>query len=272
MSVEINLEDLRKRWSTYFGPFYSVIYSSFFIFFYFVLSFFLRRESSNAIKFIILSICTLIFNGILLIGITTFLRLPERIVFPIAWFFPLSFLLLATLFKNEDDKFQFKIKSVLNLFFMAIFFIAILLPSINHLYSLRINPAYTSFWGQQKLFYEKVAGSKVLVGNASQFKSIWSNPYLKRTENTNLSIYPLGWYTFSPYWTQRGKLFGINESAIGHQLVDNPNLLWVSDDEVVKDVIALLSTQKSSQIDFEKLDSISFDYRDYNIYSLVENP
>jgi hypothetical protein len=272
MSVEINLEDLRKRWSTYFGPFYSVIYSSFFIFFYFVLSFFLRRESSNAIKFIILSICTLIFNGILLIGITTFLRLPERIVFPIAWFFPLSILLLATLFKNEDDKFQFKMKSVLNLFCMAIFFIAILLPSINHLYSLKINPAYTSFWGQQKLFYEKVAGSKVLVGNASQFKSIWSNPYLKRTENTNLSIYPLGWYTFSPYWTQRGKLFGINESAIGHQLVDNPNLLWVSDDEVVKDLIALISTQKSSQIDYEKLDSISFDYRDYNIYSLVENP
>jgi hypothetical protein len=214
----------------------------------------------------------LIFNGILLIGITTFLRLPERIVFPIAWFFPLSILLLATLFKNEDDKFQFKMKSVLNLFCMAIFFIAILLPSINHLYSLKINPAYTSFWGQQKLFYEKVAGSKVLVGNASQFKSIWSNPYLKRTENTNLSIYPLGWYTFSPYWTQRGKLFGINESAIGHQLVDNPNLLWVSDDEVVKDLIALISTQKSSQIDFEKLDSISFDYRDYNIYSLVENP
>jgi hypothetical protein len=124
----------------------------------------------------------------------------------------------------------------------------------------------------QKLFFEKASGSKVLIGNASQFKSIWSNPYLKKTENNSLSIYPLGWYTFSPYWTQRGKLLGINESSIGYQLIDNPNLLWVSDDETVKDLIALISTQKSSKIEYEKLDSISFDYRDYNIYSLVENP
>jgi hypothetical protein len=178
--------------------------------------------------------------------------------------------LLATLFKNEDDKFQFKIKSVLNLFFMAIFFIAILLPSINHLYSLRINPAYTSFWGQQKLFYEKVAGSKVLVGNASQFKSIWSNPYLKRTENTNLSIYPLGWYTFSPYWIQRGKLLGINNIAIGNELLVNSNLLWVSDDIIAKDVIDLISEQNSIDVEFKKLNSKSFDYGEYNIYSIVK--
>jgi hypothetical protein len=212
----------------------------------------------------------LIFNGILVIGITTFLRLPERIVFPIAYFIPVGILLIATLFKTENDKFPLTMKSLFHLFFIAIFYIAILLPSINHLYYLKINPAYTSFWGEQKLFFEKAAGSKVLVGNASQFKSIWSNPYLNKTENTNLSIYPLGWYTFSPYWIQRGKLLGLNESAVGYQLVDNPNLLWVSDDVIVKDLVTLISTQKSSQIDFRKLDSKSFDYGEYNIYSIVE--
>jgi hypothetical protein len=98
----------------------------------------------------------LIFNGILLIGITTFLRLPERIVFPIAYFIPVGILLIATLFKTENDKFPLTMKSFLHLFIIAIVYIAILLPSINHLYSLRINPAYTSFWGQQKLFYEKL--------------------------------------------------------------------------------------------------------------------
>jgi hypothetical protein len=212
----------------------------------------------------------LIFNGILVIGITTFLRLPERIVFPIAYFIPVGILLIATLFKTENDKFPLTMKSFLHLFIIAIVYIAILLPSINHLYYLKINPAYTSFWGEQKLFFEKAAGSKVLVGNASQFKSIWSNPYLNKTENTNLSIYPLGWYTFSPYWIQRGKLLGINESAVGYQLVENPNLLWVSDDVIVKDLVTLISTQKSSQIDFRKLDSKSFDYGEYNIYSIVE--
>jgi hypothetical protein len=269
-STEINLEDLRKRWSTYFSPFYSVIYSSFFIFLYFISYFFLRRENANAIRFIILSICSLIFNAILVIGITTFLRLPERIVFPIAYFIPLGILMIATLFKTENDKFQFKMRRFLHLFSIGIIYIVLLLPSINHLYSLKINPAYTSFWGEQKLFFEKAAGSKVLVGNASQFKSIWSNPYLNKTENTNLSIYPLGWYTFSPYWIQRGKLLGMNESAVGYQLVDNPNLLWVSDDVIVKDLVTLISTQKSSQIDFRKLDSKSFDYGEYNIYSIVE--
>ena len=269
-STEINLEDLRKRWSTYFGPFYSVIYSSFFIFLYFISYFFLRRENANAIRFIILSICSLIFNAILVIGITTFLRLPERIVFPIAYFIPLGILMIATLFKTENDKFQFKMRRFLHLFSIGIIYIVLLLPSINHLYSLKINPAYTSFWGEQKLFYEKAAASKVLVGNASQFKSIWSNPYSKKSEKTRLSIYPLGWYTFSPYWIQRGKLLGINETAVGYQLVDNPNLLWVSDDVIVKDLVSLISKQKSSQIDYRKLDSKSFDYGEYNIYSIVE--
>jgi hypothetical protein len=269
-STEINLEDLRKRWSTYFGPFYSVIYSSFFIFLYYISYFFLRRENANAIKFMILSICSLIFNAILVIGITTFLRLPERIVFPIAYFIPLGILMIATLFKTENDKFQFKMRRFLHLFSIGIIYILLLLPSINHLYYLKINPAYTSFWREQKLFFEKAAASKVLVGNASQFKSIWSNPYLEKSEKTRLSIYPLGWYTFSPYWIQRGKLLGMNETAVGYQLVDNPNLLWVSDDVIVKDLVSLISKQKSSQIDYRKLDSKSFDYGEYNIYSIVE--
>jgi hypothetical protein len=212
----------------------------------------------------------LIFNAILVIGITTFLRLPERIVFPIAYFIPLGILMIATLFKTENDKFQFKMRRFLHLFSIGIIYIVLLLPSINHLYSLKINPAYTSFWGEQKLFFEKAAASKVLVGNASQFKSIWSNPYLEKSEKTRLSIYPLGWYTFSPYWIQRGKLLGMNETAVGYQLVDNPNLLWVSDDVNVKDLVALISKQKSSQIDYRKLDSKSFDYGEYNIYSIVE--
>jgi hypothetical protein len=109
------------------------------------------------------------------------------------------------------------------------------------------------------------------VGNASQFKSIWSNPYSQKDQQNNLSIYPLGWYTFSPYWIERGKLLGINEIAIGKALFVNSNLLWVSDDIIAKNVIDLISKQNSIEVEFEKLSSISFDYGDYNIYSIVEN-
>jgi hypothetical protein len=147
----------------------------------------------------------------------------------------------------------------------------LLLPTINHLYSLKINPAYTSFWGEQKQFFQENAQDNILVGNASQFKSIWSNPYFREVEQHNLSIYPLGWYTFSPYWIERGVLLGINDIAIGKALLGNSNLLWVSDEIIAKDVIDLISNQNSIDVEFKKLSSISFDFGEYNIYSIVKN-
>jgi hypothetical protein len=270
LSTEVSFEDLNKRWSTYFAPFYSLIYSSLFIVLFFITFFLIQKNRNTAVKFIFWSLISLMFNCALVVAITIFLRLPERIVFPISFFFPVVIILIASILRIENDTKTIDPKRLIIGFSILVIYISLLWPSIRHLYTLKINPAYTSFWGEQKQFFRETAQNKILVGNASQFKSVWSNPYSQKDQQNNLSIYPLGWYTFSPYWIQRGKLLGINDIAIGKELLVNSNLLWVSDDIIVKDVIDLISKQSSIDVESKKLSSKAFDYGEYNIYSIVK--
>jgi hypothetical protein len=268
LTTDVNFEDLRKRWTTYFAPFYSIIYSSLFIILFFTLFFLRRKKQNKAVKFIAISALSLMFYFLLVIGITIFLRLPERIVFPISFFFPVIIILITSILRKETDSYAINSKRFFIKFFIGGLYILLLWPNINHLYSLKINPAYTSFWGEEKQFLQDTAQGKVLVGNASQFKSIWSSPYDRIDQQSKLKIYPLGWYTFSPYWIQRGRLLGIRNIEIGKELLVNSNLLWVSDDIIAKDIINLISKQNSIEVEFEKLNSKSFDYGEYNIYSI----
>ena len=270
LSTEVSFADLSKRWRTYFSPFYSLIYSSFFIVLFFITFFLIEKNRNTAAKFIFWSLISLMFNCALVVAITIFLRLPERIVFPISFFFPVVIILIASILRIENDTNTIGPKRFIIGFSILVIYTSLLWPSIRHLYTLKINPAYTSFWGEEKQYFRETAQGKILVGNASQFKSIWSNPYSQKDQQNNLSIYPLGWYTFSPYWIQRGKLLGINDISIGKELLVNSNLLWVSDDIIVKDVIDLISKQSSIDVESKKLSSKTFDYGEYNIYSIVK--
>jgi hypothetical protein len=267
---KIKIVDIQKRWSTYFVPFYSVIYLSLLMILYFVTYFIVRRQKSTLLQFLILISVSFILNIILVFAITVFLRLPERIVFPIAFFFPMMVLLVVSLLERESNKFVFSLQSLSTSMSIFVASISLLWPSINHLYSLKINPAYSSFWRDQKMFFQEIAEDKVLVGNASQFKSIWSNPYFKNNSPSDLSIYPLGWYTFSPYWIQRGKLLGVNEKSVGKEFLDNSDIYWVSDEAIVNDLVDLVSKEYSAAVGYKKIGSRSFDYGEYNIYSIVE--
>ena len=270
LSTKVSFEDLNKRWSTYFAPFYSLIYSSLFIVLFFITFFLVEKNRNTALKFVFWSLISLMFNCALVVAITIFLRLPERIVFPISFFFPVVIILIASILRIENDTNTIGPKRFIIGFSILVIYTSLLWPSIRHLYTLKINPAYTSFWGEEKQYFRETAQGKILVGNASQFKSIWSNPYSQKDQQNNLSIYPLGWYTFSPYWIQRGKLLGINDIAIGKELLVNSNLLWVSDDIIVKDVVDLISKQSSMDLESKKLSSKAFDYGEYNIYSIVK--
>ena len=270
LSTEVSFADLSKRWRTYFSPFYSLIYSSLFIVLFFITFFLIEKNRNTAAKFIFWSLISLMFNCALVVAITIFLRLHERIVFPISFFFPVVIILIASILRIENDTKTIDPKRLIIGFSILVIYLSLLWPSIRHLYTLKINPAYTSFWGEQKQFFRETAQGKILVGNASQFKSIWSNPYSQKDQQNNSSIYPRGWYTFSPYWIQRGKLLGINDIAIGKELLVNSNLLWVSDDIIVKDVIDLISKQSSIDVESKKLSSKTFDYGEYNIYSIVK--
>jgi hypothetical protein len=172
--------------------------------------------------------------------------------------------------KNSGTVFRNKLFFIFNVL-LVFLFISILWPTARHLYTLKINPAYTSFWSEQRLFFEENAKERILIGNASQFKSIWENPYKKPSEEKRILNYSLGWYTFSPYWYKRGELLGLNTSLIIDELTNNPKVVWVSDEQNLLDVISLISQQKSINLDYKVLGTKSFDYRDYNIYTLTIN-
>ena len=265
-----NINDVLKRWDTYFKPFYSIFISSFFLFLYFIFDFLLSRRYKLLIQFIIISTFSLVTNLILLTGITIFLRLPERIVFPFSFFFPVLIILIALhVNKSSGIIVRNRLFFIVNIL-LNFLFVYILWPTAKHLYTLKINPAYTSFWSEQKLFFEENAKERILIGNASQFKSIWSNPYRKQLEGNKILNYSLGWYTFSPYWYERGELLGLNTNSIIEELASNPKVVWVSDEQNVLDVIALISRQKSVDLEYQVLGTKTFDFGDYNIYSLIK--
>ena len=265
-----NINDVLKRWDTYFKPFYSIFMSSFFLFLYFIFDFLLSRRYKLLIQFTIITTFSLVTNLILLTGITIFLRLPERIVFPFSFFFPVLIILIALhVNKSSGIIVRNRLFFIVNVL-LTFLFVYILWPTAKHLYTLKINPAYTSFWSEQKLFFEENAKERILIGNASQFKSIWSNPYRKQLEGNKILNYSLGWYTFSPYWYERGELLGLNTNSIIEELASNPKVVWVSDEQNVLDVIALISRQKSVDLEYQVLGTKTFDFGDYNIYSLIK--
>lgn len=265
-----NFNDVLNRWKTYFKPFYSIFLSALFLCIYFIFNFLLLKEYKSLIKFITITTFSLCSNLLLLTGITIFLRLPERIVFPFSYFFPVLIILIGLhINKNNGTVLRNKPFSIVNVL-LAVLFISILWPTVKHLYTLKINPAYTSFWSEQRLFFEENAKERILIGNASQFKSIWSNPYKKQLEGNKILNYSLGWYTFSPYWYKRGEFLGLNSNSIIEELASNPKVVWVSDEQTVLDVIALISRQKSVDLEYKLLGTKTFDFGDYNIYSLIK--
>ncbi len=266
--LAFSVSDVFKRWDTYFKPFYSILISSLFLFLYFSFDYLFSRRYNSLTKFMVISLFSLLSNFFLITFITIFLRLPERIVFPFSFFFPVMIILIALYVnKNSVTIFRNKLFFIFNIILIFLFGF-ILWPTVKHVYSIKINPAYTSFWTEQRLFFEEIAQDRVLIGNASQFKSIWDNPYKNPSEEKKIHNFSLGWYTFSPYWYKRGELLGLNASLIINELTTNPKVVWVSDEQNLVDVIAIISQQKSINLEYRVLGTKNFDYSDYNIYSL----
>jgi hypothetical protein len=144
-----------------------------------------------------------------------------------------------------------------------------LLPSFTHIYQLKKNPAYTSFWSEQRKLLQSFGKDVVFVGNASQFKSVWSNPYVSDQSSSLTQVFPLGWYTFSPYWLERGKLLGVENISIGREMLHNSRIIWLSDETTLGDVIEVISKKENVKLNYKELGSLNFDFGNYNLYQLL---
>jgi hypothetical protein len=201
--------------------------------------------------------------------ITTFLRLPERIVFPI-----LSTLMYGTIlfeFRNSILKTIPRRKLPLKLLqIVASIFIFVGIGIDYHkIFTHRSNPAYLSFWSEQKISLLEINENKILIGNASQVKSIWSNPYIINEEVRQLNFLPLGWYTFSPYWNKRAENFGLDSKSVLNELNKNPNCYWLSDDEYTSYLINFNLKKNGIELKAVKILSKTFDFGDYSVYKFI---
>jgi hypothetical protein len=85
----------------------------------------------------------------------------------------------------------------------------------DQLYFFKRNPAFRSFWAEQYEFLRTLGSDKIIIGNASQFKSIWSDPYIRSDSLEELNIISTGWYSYSPYWIRRVEMYGLNSTNLG---------------------------------------------------------
>ena len=136
----------------------------------------------------------------------------------------------------------------------------------HKMFSHRSNPAYLSFWSEQKISLLEINKNKILIGNASQVKSIWSNPYTVNKELRELNFLPLGWYTFSPYWNKRAEKLGLESKSILNELNKNPNCYWLSDDEYTGYLIKFNLEINGTDLKAEKIFNKTFDFGDYSVY------
>ena len=267
LKVSININDLIKRWNTYTINFYYIFFGSIILIVYSIISqlsqrFKLKRRVISTI-YLIIFICIWI---LIVIYITTFLRLPERIVFPI-----LSTLIYGTILFEFKNSFLRSVPSetlslkILQIGASILIFVGIVID-YHKMFSLRSNPAYFSFWSEQKISLREINKNKILIGNASQVKSIWSNPYTIDKELRELNFLPLGWYTFSPYWNKRAEKLGLASKSILLELNKNPNCYWLSDDEYTSYLINFNLEINGTELKADKIFNKTFDFGDYSVY------
>ena len=269
-NVSININDLIKRWNTYAIYFYYIFFSSIILIIYSIISKLTEKYKLKRLIFNTLSLLIFISMWVIIVSyITTFLRLPERIVFPI-----LSTLMYGTIlfeFRNSILKTIPRRKLPLKLLqIVASIFIFVGIGIDYHkIFTHRSNPAYLSFWSEQKISLLEINENKILIGNASQVKSIWSNPYIINEEVRQLNFLPLGWYTFSPYWNKRAENFGLDSKSVLNELNNNPICYWLSDDEYTSYLINFNLKKNGIELKAVKILSKTFDFGDYSVYKFI---
>jgi hypothetical protein len=266
--LRFDITTIINRWNTYFKPFNGVVLSAFLLILFYSINMLIDKNYLNIFMFFTSILFSFLNISIVVAWIILFLRLPERIVFPISFFVPLLVVLINSHLvapNQQNRKYSYGFFS----FASYVLLILVLFPGFRYLYLQKSTPPYTSFWSEQKIFLKGISPDKVLIGNASQFKSIWSNPYISNKDLNNLNIYALGWYTFSPYWFQRGENLGIDGKNLGMEIATNPKAIWFSDDTITNDLIKLIFDKLQIEIKSNKIGSKIFDYGEYSAYSFV---
>ena len=260
-------EDFVNRIETKFKSFDFIIKSGF-VFLTLITIQLLLDKNRKRIKnlFIYTGFGFLIFS-IIGIYISIYLRLPERVFFPFMTLLPFLFIFsqILTFYKCEEVNYNKKVSTIFGL--ILLFVVSVdSREDFNQSFFFKTNPAYRSFWGEQSAFLMSLGSNKILIGNASQFRTMWSDPYTTNVSFNNLQIMQTGWYTFSPYWNNKAIKLGLNPDNLIKSLIDNPDTIWMSDDEYTKVISEAIQSMTGNNPEVEKIGSVIFDQAEYAAY------
>jgi len=260
-------EDFVNRIETKFKSFDFIIKSGF-VFLTLITIQLLLDKNRKRIKnlFIYTGFGFLIFS-IIGIYISIYLRLPERVFFPFMTLLPFLFIFsqILTFYKCDEINYNKKVSTIFAL--ILLFVVSVdSKEDFSQSFFFKTNPAYRSFWGEQSAFLMSLGSNKILIGNASQFRTMWSDPYTTNVSFNNLQIMQTGWYTFSPYWNNKAIKLGLNPDNLIKSLIDNPDAIWMSDDEYTKVISEAIKSMTGNNPEVEKIGSVIFDQAEYAAY------
>ena len=260
-------EDFVNRIETKFKSFDFIIKSGF-VFLTLITIQLLLDKNRKRIKnlFIYTGFGFLIFS-IIGIYISIYLRLPERVFFPFMTLLPFLFIFsqILTFYKCDEVNYNKKVSTIFAL--ILLFVVSVdSREDFNQSFFFKTNPAYRSFWGEQSAFLLSLGSNKILIGNASQFRTMWSDPYTTNVSFNNLQIMQTGWYTFSPYWNNKARKLGLNPDNLIKSLLDNQDTIWMSDDEYTKVISEAIQSMTGNNPEVEKIGSVFFDQAEYAAY------
>jgi hypothetical protein len=125
-----------------------------------------------------------------------------------------------------------------------------------------------NIWSTQSKFYESFPNDSIFIGNASQFRNNWQNPYFNDFNEIERRFFSLGWHNYSPLWLQRAE----NLNLIGNNLINSsiskPNVYWVSDELTFNSLINFLEENSFKYSKFEKVKSIFLANKDYIVWKI----
>ena len=215
-------------------------------------------------KFFMLTSLSFLLVFFAMIYVSYFLRQPERVQVSAIFVTILIPFIFSTFYTEEKiEKLDFGIKGIqyIILFLIVMFCV----PQIQYL-NKKYAGANNVFWLKERDTLSEFPPNSIFVGNASQFRNNWTNPYLMQQSEVEERIFTLGWHNYSPHWKTRASKLGLNPQNMWDSIINNKNVYFVSDKDTFNYILEFLNNQEILFKDVKNVRSIDFVGNDYSVW------
>ena len=212
----------------------------------------------------LVSLCLLYF---VMIYVATYLRQPERVQLSAIF---LSILIPLFIYNSIPEKIINNKLDLTKLTLGSFLILQMLTFSVSQIkyFDKKYSGANNVFWYLQKEFLKKFPEDSIFVGNASQFRNNWTNPYVISHDPIEDRIFSLGWHNFSPHWIKRGLILGLDPNNLTDSLIHDRRVYFVSDRDTFGSLQQYLVDKKIRFTQIETIDTLDFVGNDYTVYKI----